>query len=389
MYESSLPVKTKNSNKFKLINVIQISMNPKKYKALIFAPLPPPVGGIASIVAMLHKGLADRQDIGFVSPIAKKNGLVSSLLRSLRNFFRLLFAIKKTRIGGRVLLFSSEAASFFEKTAWSILILALRRKPVVFMVSGLFPQFWENLNSIGHKFLTFLINRKSITLVAQSESWLNYYRSIFPSADIKLASATAAEDFFSHQRTGVSSKHPARLLFVGWIIPDKGIFDLLDAMVILVRTHPDVRLRLAGPLFDKDDAWKQAVAIRGISNQVEFLGVISDRKKLIQELDAASIFVFPSHFEGFPVALLEAITLGLPCIGTSVGGIPDILDNGVAGILVEPKAPQELAEALYKLITDNNLREEIATRASERAREVYSHSKFIDSFECLLGLKYI
>jgi glycosyltransferase involved in cell wall biosynthesis len=364
-------------------------MNRQEYKALIFAPLPPPVGGIASIVAMLHKGLAGRPDVGFVSPIAKTIGWESSLIRPLRNFFRLAFAIKKTEIGGRILLFSSEAASFFEKTAWSILILALRRKPVVFMVSGLFPQFWEKLNSIGHKFLTFLINRKSITLVAQSESWLNYYRSIFPSADIKLASATAAQEFFSHQRTGIFSKQPQHLLFVGWIIPEKGIFDLLDAMVILVQTHPDVRLRLVGPLFDKDDAWKQAVAIRGISNQVEFLGVISDRKKLIQELDAASIFVFPSHFEGFPVALLEAITMGLPCVGTSVGGIPDILDNGVAGILVKPKAPQELAEALHKLIADNNLREEISTRASERAIEVYSHSKFIDSFECLLGLKYI
>ena len=111
-----------------------------------------------------------------------------------------------------------------------------------------------------------------------------------------------------------------------------------------------------GPLFDKDDIREQTINIRGISKQVKFLGVISDRKKLIQELDAASIFGFPFHFEGFHVVLLEAITKGLPCVGTSVGGILDILDKGLADILVKPNAPQKLVEAMIKLINDKDLR---------------------------------
>lgn len=356
-------------------------------KALIFAPLPPPVGGISSIVAMLQHHFGGREDVGFVSPIAKTTGLKSSVLRPLRNFLRLAFAIKKTERGGRVFLFSSEGASFFEKTAWSILILTFRRKPVVFMVSGRFPQFWERLNWLGHQFFKLLINRQKITLVAQSESWLVYYRSIFSLADIKLANATASQDFFNHQNTSSFIKKPQHLLFVGWIIPEKGIFDLLDAIAILIPTQPDIQLRLVGPLFAKNDFWNQEVINRGISNQVKFLGTIVDRQNLIKELDTASIFVFPSHFEGFPVALLEAITLGLPCVGTSVGGISDILDNGAAGLLVKPKAPQELAEALIRLIVDNDLREKISVRASEHARNFYNQSKFIESFEYLLGLK--
>lgn len=362
-------------------------MIPKNFKALIFAPLPPPVGGIASIVAMLHQGFADRRDVSFVSPVVKTAGWRTALTRPLRNIFRLAFAVQKIEVGGRVLLFSSESASFFEKIAWSILVFALRRKPVVFMVSGLFPQFWAGLNEFYKKLFAFIINLRVITLVAQSENWINYYRSIFPLAVVKEASATAAEDFFTHQRAAISFKQPHNLLYVGWIIPDKGIVDLLDAMVILSRSYPDVRLRLIGPLFGKEASWTHEVTIREISNNVEFLGAISDRKKLIEELDSASIFVFPSHFEGFPVALLEAITMGLPCVGTAVGGIPDILGEGVAGVLVAPKSPRQLADALYKLIIDDDLREKISLQALKRGREVYDHSKFIDSFKYLLNLE--
>ncbi len=358
-----------------------------KYKSLIFAPLPPPVGGVASIVAMLHKGLEDRSDVFFASPVSKSAEWRAIFSRPLRNLFRLVFAVLKVQPGGRVLFFSSEAASFYEKIAWSILVLILGRKPVLFMVSGLFPQFWDGLNSIHKKIFVCILNKKSITLVAQTERWFHYYRSIFALAVINQASATAAQAFLSHPKSALSSRNPHHLVYVGWIIPDKGIFDLLDAMVILARVQPDVRLRLIGPLFNKEKNWKQEVANRGILNNVEFLGSISDQKNIIHELDSASIFVFPSHFEGFPVALLEAITMGLPCVGTNVGGIPDILDDGAAGILVEPRAPQQLADALYKLIIDKELREKISMLALRRGNEVYSHSKFIDSFKLLLDLK--
>jgi glycosyltransferase involved in cell wall biosynthesis len=362
-------------------------MNSKKYKSLIFGPIPPPVGGIGTIVTMLHKGLADREDIGFAIPLSKNSGWKSMLARPVINIIRLIFSIYRTESGGKILLFSGEARSFLEKMVWSIFILALGRKPVVFMVSGLFPIFWENLKPNRRQFFSSIICHKNFTLVAQSKNWFSYYQSIFPTACIKIAGATVAEEFFNHQRNSNLSIERHRLLFIGWITPEKGILDLLDAMVILIRSFPDLILRLVGPLFGKDDVWTQAVDIRGISNNVEFLGSIANRQKLIQEFDSASIFVFPSHYEGFPVALLEAATMGLPCIGTFVGGIPDILDNGQAGLLVEPKKPQELADALYKLIIDQDIREKISKRASERAREVYNYPNFIKSFECLLGLK--
>lgn len=78
--------------------------------------------------------------------------------------------------------------------------------------------------------------------------------------------------------------------------------------------------------------------------------------------------------------------MGLPCVGTAVGGIPDILGDGVAGVLVEPKSPQQMADAMYKLIIDDDFREKISVQALNRSRKFYDHSKFIDSFESLLNL---
>ena len=70
-----------------------------------------------------------------------------------------------------------------------------------------------------------------------------------------------------------------------------------------------------------------------------------------------------------------------------MGGVPDILDHGKAGIVVEPRSPQSLASALKKLVDDKDLITTLSEKSYKRAREVYSHAKFIDSFESLLELK--
>ena len=336
---------------------------------------------------MLHSGFEDRQDLGFFSPIPKKDRFSAFFYRPIGNFVRLFLAILNTEKGGQFLLFSSEGASFFEKVYWSILIIALGRKPIVVMVSGLFPSFWEGLDFVSRKLSSLLISNKNLTLVAQSENWHKYYRRIFPLATVKIISATAAQEFYCRNRPSYLSVHSPHLVYVGWIIPEKGIYDLLDAMVILIRRYPDLILRLIGPSFGKQSTWNNAVDARGITDNVRFLEAIYDRKLLINELDTDAIFVFPSHYEGFPVALLEAIALGLPCVASSVGGIPDILDNGKAGLLVEPMAPFQLASSLSKIIDDRILRDLIAMNAWDRAREVYNYTNFIKSYQGILRLK--
>ena len=359
----------------------------KKTVALIYAALPPPVGGVASIVTMLRQGLGERDDICFVSPHAKGAGWAAKIIRPLLNLVKLAIVITRVNKGGRVLFFSSAGNSFFEKLAWSLLVILMGRKPSLVMIDGNFPRFWDKCHPVLRKWSSKILCNPRLELGAQSEGWREYYKSIFPLASIKVIGATVAPEFF--ERTPQLSR-PLRnstILYVGWIIPEKGVVDLLDAMEILRATHPEARLRIVGPLFDKEEYWNRASSDRGVATQVEYVGSISDRQRLMDEFDAASIFVFPSHFEGFPVALLEATAMGLACVGTAVGGIPDILDHGKAGIVVTPKAPIELANTLKTLLDDHGLVAILSKQASIRARSVYSHSACIESYKNLLGLK--
>lgn len=359
-----------------------------KTDALIFAPAPPqPPGGIGSIVAILHQSIGHQNSVSFVSPIAKGSGFFVSVTRSTHNIFRLFRAVGNVKKGGRVLFFSSSGSSFFEKIVWVLIVVLRGRKPSMVMVDGGFPVFWGKLSPRLKKILKLILTNHNVELGAQSEEWKKFYQSIFPSSSIKVVGATVANIFFDHAHPIASSLRKVTILYVGWIIEDKGILDLLDAMVVLSNNNPEARLRLVGPLFGKEDFWNSAVAERKISTQVEFLGSFSNRQILIDEFNTASIFVFPSHFEGFPVALLEAITMGLACVGTSVGGVPDILDHGNAGIVVAPKAPIELAGALKSLLDDNELVKMLSEQASIRARSVYNLQECVDSYKKLLGLR--
>lgn len=359
----------------------------QKYKAIIFAGLPPPVGGITSIVAMLHQALHARSDVQFIAPSKKEDGFLSRLTRPIANVAKVMRAASLVEKGSGVLYFSSAGSSFYEKVLWALLVLFMGRRPILVMVDGNFPEFWSRASATVRWIARAVIQHPRVTLGVQSESWGTYYQSIFPGVLSKIVGATAAPEFFEAAVSARQDSAHHTILYVGWIISQKGILDLLDAFGSLLKTHPNVRLCLVGPLFDQLDYWGGAIRARGVNGSVDLMGPVYDRNTLIREFQAASIFVLPSHFEGFPVALLEALTMGLACVGTSVGGIPDILDHGEAGILVPPRAPLALASALAALLDDPVLMNTLAVRAAERARSVYSHQACIKSYMNLMGVQ--
>ena len=117
-----------------------------------------------------------------------------------------------------------------------------------------------------------------------------------------------------------------------------------------------------GPLLDsiRDD-----VRRRGMSKRFQMLGLRDD---VFDLLGAADAFVLASVWEGFPIAVMEAMSMGLPCVATRVGGVPDAIDDGIEGLLVEPRDPVALADALLRLLADEDGRKEMGIAAEERAR---------------------
>ena len=149
---------------------------------------------------------------------------------------------------------------------------------------------------------------------------------------------------------------------VGNLTPKKDQATLLTAYAELRREHPRARLVLigAGPL---DGRLRTRAAELGLDDVV-FAGSRPDVPALLAGLD---VFALSSRQEGLPVALMEAMTSGLPSVVTRVGGMPEVLDDGEQGYLVPPADPGALSEALGRLVADPALRGRLGAAARERS----------------------
>ena len=101
----------------------------------------------------------------------------------------------------------------------------------------------------------------------------------------------------------------------------------------------------------------------GLGPRFRLLGY---REDALRFLAAADLFVLASHHEGLPVAVMEALALGVPVVATAVGGIPEMIDDGVEGLFVPPHRPEALAAAIERVATDKDLHRQLATAASSR-----------------------
>jgi glycosyltransferase involved in cell wall biosynthesis len=357
-----------------------------RYKAMLFAPLPPPIGGITSITAMLHREFNGSPEVLFREPLPRREG-ARGLATRIANLAQLTRSTLDVRRGGKVILFASSRASFWEKAGWTAVIASLGRSPVIVMVAGDFPEAYADEPRWFQRATRWLLTRKNVVIGVQSSGWKSYYGSIFPGARTCPIKATVSPEFFEIRETHRSDSSTLTVLFVGWIILDKGVMDLLDAIPMIIAEYSQpVRFRLVGPLFGKDDFWRGEAARRGIDGVITFAGPVAGREAIRREYADADLFVFPSHYEGFPVALLEAIASGLPCIAADVGGVRDILEDGKAGVIVPRRAPRELAAAILSLLRDPALRAGLGAAAAVRARTTYTPAEFIGSYRSAMGL---
>ncbi|TWU18082.1 exopolysaccharide biosynthesis GT4 family glycosyltransferase EpsE [Allorhodopirellula heiligendammensis] len=153
----------------------------------------------------------------------------------------------------------------------------------------------------------------------------------------------------------VGETHPARIFSCCRLNRCKGIEDLLDAIVILRKSGIQVQLRIAGEDDDGGSGYRKILEAKirdaQLQDSVELLGSLG-HIAVRDELEAAHIFVLASHAEPLGVAFMEAMAMELPVIGTNAGGVPELIDHGDTGWLVEPRCPEGLAEAIASLASD-------------------------------------
>jgi glycosyltransferase involved in cell wall biosynthesis len=175
----------------------------------------------------------------------------------------------------------------------------------------------------------------------------------------------------SHELDG---RPPDGVLCVASLQPKKGHADLVDAIALLAERRPGVTLELVGEGPERKRIEARA-RDRGVEARVRLLGA-RPAEEVRDRLGRARAFALPSvrlpsgRMEGIPVALMEAMAAGVPVVATRLSGIPELVQDGVTGLLVEPHDPEALAAALERLLSDAQL----AGQLSRNARALVERS---------------
>lgn len=171
------------------------------------------------------------------------------------------------------------------------------------------------------------------------------------------------------------------VLFVGRIEKNsdwKGISYLFEAISKVKKISPDINLRLVGP-GDRVDYFKMYAQKLGINKNVKFVGS-KINNELILEYQSSKVIVLPSitESESFGMVLIEAMACKKPVIGSNVGGIPYVIDNEQNGLLVPPKDPQALADAIIKILTNPQLAKKMGENGYKNVKENFIWDKQIE-----------
>jgi colanic acid/amylovoran biosynthesis glycosyltransferase len=191
---------------------------------------------------------------------------------------------------------------------------------------------------------------------------------------------------------GVDVSHPIqpqirqkahKLLYSGRLAVEKGLPVLFESLSLLVERKYQFELTLLG---DGDD--RNMLELLGqklnIEKRLVFVGFV-DQTQVREYLEKSDIFILPSLAEGVPISLMEAMFFGVPVIGTSVGGVSELIESGNTGIIVPPAAPIELANAIARYIDDVELRKHVSKLGREKILTDFNLDKQLDELISLFS----
>jgi glycosyltransferase involved in cell wall biosynthesis len=341
----------------------------------MFGPSMDYPGGMTEVVrAYSAAGLFEAWPLRYISTYAGQD--FSTRLRPwLLAVCSALIRLARRRVA-LVHVHSSTHGSFWRKSVLCALAFAFRVPYVIHLHSGRLTEFYQSgCNGFAKSWVRAVL-REAARVVVLSQRWRDEVHKIEPAAR-----TTIIGNPVSVPISVVPLQRPARtVLFLAWLQRTKGVLDLVRAIPIVLRTVPEARFVLAG----SGDAASIAELARslGVEHALRLPGWVNGKNKddLLRQSD---VFVLPSYYEGLPLGVLEAMACGVPVIATPVGGIPDVIRDGVNGLLVEPGRPAALARAMVALLEDDALRSRLREAAHSDVRRRYSTEAVIEDLETL------
>jgi len=349
-----------------------------KTRVLYFIQLPPPIHGVSKINQFIFESDVINQGI-------EKSLLKIDFSRNIQDLRK--FTLKKILI----------AICLFFK-----LIIRVRKFKPDLVYFSLMPVGIGFLRDLIYVWVLKLFKRKviyhlhnrGIARYAKKRYWNKLYCYVFNRAnvihvsdglmktEIEILNLTHSNLFIQPNTTDSfiiikkkKSVNSFNIMFFSNLFHEKGLMTLLNAFLAVKQEIPNALLHIYGASRGgKQDAeYNKFVLQNTLQNEVYFKGFLNGGKKA-EAFQIADIFVFPSYFseECFPLVLLEAMQAKLSIIATNVGAIPEMIQDGREGILIEPENPAEFAEKIILLARNQKLREELGGNAYVKFIENYT-----------------
>lgn len=213
---------------------------------------------------------------------------------------------------------------------------------------------------------------KADLVLVLSPQWKKWINEAFPNNNFNME--VLYNPCPKVNRTNVARKK--QILYAGTILRRKGYDILIKAFAKIADRFPEWKVVFAGnPAFrdgyNEMEDGKQIAEELGIASQLEWLGWINGDKKE-EVFNESSIYCLASKGEGFPMSVLDAWAYGIPCVMTPVGGIPDIVKDGVEGLLFPIDDVDKLAEQLERMMSDNELRVNVVNATDQYVNKTFN-----------------
>lgn len=302
-------------------------------------------GGMSSVVRYWSNYIEDLQ---YYAEFKEGSNVVKILvfLRALvLIFFRLLYdrSIKIVHIH------TAEGTDFKRNSIIIRISKIFNKKVVIHSHGATFVEYYDGCDEKGKEWIRKILDITDLIIVL-SESWKKWFHEIgVPDSKLIILHNITAYP----QITDVNkNENKVRLIFLGEIGPRKGVFDLLEAIAQHKEMLKDkIELHIGGNKMESE--LLDFLNKNDLGSFVYFDGFVYGEKKN-KLLNWANVFILPSHNEGLPISILEAMAYRLPVISTPVGGIPEVVDNS-NGILVEPGNKDEIFNAINYYIKNREM----------------------------------
>ncbi|MBE7457081.1 MAG: glycosyltransferase family 4 protein [Phycisphaerae bacterium] len=366
---------------------------PPRFRVLAVGPDPREIGGMSTVVAqMLELDWGPRGEVRF-QRITTGGRVRETMLGKLRRHGLQTRTLRKRirREGINVLhMHTCSGASFWRSAADMTTARGSGCATVLHVHGAMFDQFVTGSGRTARRLVRLVLERAD-AVIALGEHWARAIRACAPRANIRvIPNAVEIPPMSEVGKTGREAGAACRFLLLAKLDAWKGVADLIEAAVILERSGAPFELVLAGPGGSAGSvkAVGAMITARGLSTRVRCVGPLCGAART-EALRHADVLVQPSHHEGMPMSVLEAMSFGKAVVASQVGALPEVVEEGRTGLLVPPQDPAALARAMLRLVHAPELRHRLGDAGRRVIGDRFSLDRWrealIDLYEDLLA----